>query len=372
MPEERDYEDEDSGGARSFWSGSVAFGLVSLPVSLYTANRTSRVSLRMLDEDGTPLARRYFCSEEEIPLSRDDLVRGYEVERGKFIEVEDDELESLMPEKSREIDLRRFVPLADVDPIYFERAYFLVPSEGAIKAYRLLAHSMESLGRAGIATVIMRGKEYLVAIIAEKGILRAETLRFYDELRSPDDVGLPAVDKVSAADVSAIQKEIDSLATDQLDRAELTDEPSRRLLELIDNKLESDQDVLHAPEVPEPETAEVIDLMQILKQSLQAKASPDAEPAQAQREPKNQREPKKQTPEKNAGKAIRSKSNGSKKKTATAKPEASAKNKPKASAVDIDEDMSKTELYEYAKSLDIAGRSHMSKQELAQAIRHSG
>ena len=274
MPEDTD--DEEIGGTHFFWSGTIAFGLVSLPVSLYTANRGSTVALKMLAEDGTPLARRYFCSREDVPLSSDDLVRGYEIEREEFIEVSDEELAALAPSKSREIDLRRFVPLHAVDPMFFERAYFLVPEEGAVKAYRLLAKTMESASRAGIATVVMRGKEYLIAIIAEQGILRAETLRFHDELRTPADVGLPPLAKASAVDMKAIAQAIQRLAIDELDPAKLTDESSHRLLELVERKLEADEGVFHVPEVseqvPERESAEIIDLMQVLKRSLEGKA----------------------------------------------------------------------------------------------------
>src|SRR5690606_17231419 len=144
---------------------------------------------------------------------------------------------------------------------------------GAIKAYRLLAQSMESLARAGIATVVMRGKEYLIAIIAERGILRAETLRFFDELRSPEDVGLPKVDKAPAILLNALSEQIEKLAADSLDESELVDQPTRQLLELVERKLSADEDVMRAPEIPvsEPETAEIIDLMEILKQSLQGK-----------------------------------------------------------------------------------------------------
>lgn len=337
---EKDREtDEEEGGARSFWSGTIAFGLVSLPVSLYTATRPRAVSLRMLDEDGTPLTRRFFCSREDKPLSRDELVRGFEIEKEKYIEIKDEELEALAPEKSREIDLRRFVPLDEIDPMYFERAYFLVPEEGASKAYRLLAKSMESMGRAGIATFVMRGKEYLIAIIAEHGVLRAETLRFEDELRSPADVGLPELPKTEASEVRAIKSAIEQLTEDELDRSELTDEPTRELMALIERKLESDEDVVHAPEIPEVEEvgAEVIDLMEVLTRSLSAQASTEAERSG---QPQRKSKPKKR--------------------------ERSEASPPETPAVSPD--TSKAELYDLAKELDIHGRSHMSKQELFKAI----
>ena len=219
-------------GPRPFWSGTISFGLVSVPVALYPGSRSVGVSLRMLAPDGTPLARRYYCPEEEIEISPDEIVRGYEVGDGRFVVVEDDELERLAPEKSRDIDLRRFVPRDDLDPRYFDRAYFLVPAGDSTKAYRLLAAVMERSGRAGIATFVMRGKEYLVALLADDGILRAETLRFPAEVRTPEAVGLPEPGKPSAGLVKAMKAAIEALAEDELAEDELADRRTERLRRL--------------------------------------------------------------------------------------------------------------------------------------------
>jgi DNA end-binding protein Ku len=187
---ERD-ETSEEGGGRAFWSGMLSFGLVSVPVDLLPAHSSSRAPLRMLDTDGTPLARRYYCPVDEQEVEADQLERGYELDDGKIVVVTDEELEALAPKKSREIDLRRFVDRDSIDPLYFERSYFLAPGKGSGKAYRLLASVMESSRRAGIASFVMRDKEYLVAIFAEGGLLRGETLRFADQVRSSRSVGLP-------------------------------------------------------------------------------------------------------------------------------------------------------------------------------------
>ena len=261
--------------ARAFWSGTITFGLVSIPVNLFPATRSNRVSLRMVDEDGTPLARRYFCPEEEKELDRDEIVRGYETDKGTFVVVTDDELEALEPRKSRDIDLRRFVPLDQLDPIYFERGYFLTPGGESTKAYKLLASTMEDHGRAGIATFVMRGKEYLIAIIAEKGILRAETMRFADEIRSPDEIGLPARSRVKKADVTRIEKAIKTRTSAKLSVKELDDGYADRLLKLVKKKERKNEDVFDAPEeLPDndDEGASVIDLMEVLKRSMEGNA----------------------------------------------------------------------------------------------------
>jgi DNA end-binding protein Ku len=160
-------------------------------VSLFPAARSNRTSLRMLGPDGQPLARKYFAENTGKDLDVDEVVRGYEVSKEKYVIVTDEELDRLAPEKTRDIDLKQFVPAESIPPLYFERGYFLTPAAGSQKAYKLLAETMEESKLAGIATFVMRGKEYLVAIFSDKGILRAETMRFADELRSPADIGLP-------------------------------------------------------------------------------------------------------------------------------------------------------------------------------------
>ncbi|HSJ06305.1 MAG TPA: Ku protein [Longimicrobiales bacterium] len=267
-------------GPRSFWSGTITFGLVSIPVELYPAHRSSRVSLRMVSPEGTPLERRYFCAREERELDWGEIVRGYELEKGSFVVVTDDELEKLAPDRTRDIDLRRFVPANDIDPMHFERAYFLTPGGNSTKAYRLLAATMEKTGRAGIATFVMRGKEYLIAILAENGILRAETLRFADEVRTPDDVGLPEPARASATAVKKIEKAIRSLTRDALDESQLEDAASARLIDLARRKAEEGEDVVAAPDVEAAPPADgVLDLMAVLKRSLEGRTDTDDAPA---------------------------------------------------------------------------------------------
>lgn len=340
----QDEEVDETGEIRPFWSGTVAFGLLSLPVNLFVASRRNGIALRMLDEDGTPLSRRYVCSKDDEPLDSDDLVRGIEIRDDTFIEIEDEELEALSPEKSREINLRRFVPLQDIDPLYFERAYFLVPEEGAQKAYRLLAAGMQDTDRAGIATFVMRGKEYLVAIISERGILRAETLRFYDEIRSPEDIGLPSLPKADKKELDRLSKAIDELAAEKVDMSILADDSVDKLQKLVDKKLEKNEDVKHPANLPQQETAQIIDLMQVLKRSLEQKAE-KAESSSAST---------------NNGKTEKDK-----------KPKPTEKEKKKSAAKpSIDKNASKADLYKLATEMDIPGRSQMSKNELIHALQH--
>lgn len=265
-------EQDDVVRARAFWSGTITFGLVSIPVNLFPGVRSHGVALRMLAEDGTPLARRFFCPKQDREVEGDEIARGYEVTKGKFVVVTDDELEALEPQKSRDIDLRRFVPADEIDPLFIERSYFLTPAGESTKAYRLLADSLEEHKRAGIATFVMRGKEYLISITAENGILRADTLRFADEIRSAADVGLPKkIPAVKKADLTKMRKLITSHAKASLAESELADEYAEKMRKLVAKKERKHEDVYELPEeeTEEADDSDVIDLVEVLKRSLQ-------------------------------------------------------------------------------------------------------
>lgn len=241
-----------------------------MPVNLFPATRTSRTPLRMLSTEGEPLARKYYSEKTERDLDADEMVRGYEYEKGKYVVVTDEELERLAPEKTRDIDLKRFVPAASIPPVYFERGYFLTPDAGSEKAYKLLAETMDKEEKAGLATFVMRGKEYLVSIFSEHGILRAETMRFPDELRSPADVDLPKKKKVSPALVRKFEKAITSKSKKQLSERKLEDEQTQQLLKLVKKKAAHAKNVVEV-ETEQREQSNVIDLMAVLKKSLAGK-----------------------------------------------------------------------------------------------------
>lgn len=269
--------------ARGIWSGSISFGLVTVPVELYSAVRRARPPLRMLSEDGTPLGREYVCPEHQKPLAADDIERGYEVAEGKFVTLTDEELERLEPRRSRDIELTRFVDRRSLDPAYFERGYFLVPGAEQTKAYRLLAETMEATNRAGIAHFVMRGKAYAVAIMADRGVLRAETLRFGDELRSPTSLELPSEREVDASRLREMKRRLSRLLKKGLDDKELRDEEPEQLLKVARQKLQKGVDVIEAPEAPPEEAAEgaqVIDIMALIKRRL-AEGAPEKKPARA-------------------------------------------------------------------------------------------
>ena len=275
MPRKRASKKRESDGdelrVRPFWSGTLTFGLVSVPVNLFPANQASRAPLRMLSPEGEPLSRKYYSEKTERDLDADEMVRGYEIDKGKYVVITDEELERLAPDKTRDIDLTRFVKEETIPPLYFERGYFLTPAESSEKAYKLLVEAMEKTGQAGIATFVMRGKEHLVAIFADDGVLRAETMRFADEIRSPAEVGLPKKPKVTPASVRKFETLISKKSKSTFSPTKLKDEQTEKLLKLVKKKQAKRSNVVEV-ESEEPEEGNVIDLVKILKKSLAGKS----------------------------------------------------------------------------------------------------
>ena len=263
--------DQQQTSSRGFWTGTITFGLVSIPVELLPANRSTHVGLRMLSEDGRPLRRRYYSQKTGRELEDDDLVKGYEIRKGKYVSVTDEEFERLAPEKSRDIALQRFVDVAEIPPLYFEHAFFLLPASQSVRAYHLLVNAMEKTGQAGIATFVMRGKEYLVGIIAEKGVLRAAILRFQDEVRSPKDIGLPKRQEPAAASVRRFERMIQNKSRKSLPRDLMHDEQAVQLEQYARRKASRHKDVIKGKAAAE-EGAEAVDIMSVLKKSLERAA----------------------------------------------------------------------------------------------------
>lgn len=346
--EENGAEGGEGGAPHALWSGAITFGLLSLPVDLFPASRPRALPLKLVDARHRPLTRRYMCPAHNRFLSRDEIVRGYEVEKDEYVVVTDEELESVAPEKSRAIDLRIFVDVAEIGPLFFKRSYFMTPGQGAARAYRLLAETMERSGRAGLATFVMRGKEYLVALLAEHGILRAETLRFEDEIRRSDDVGLGIAGRASDSRVAAFRREIASLAAKDIDRSELEDSRIERLRELIERKLERGIDVEQAPEAEEEEAGEgeIIDLMEVLKRRLRPEGG--ASDGESDRGAGTE-----------SGRGAGTADGGGRR---------AKRARPKRESADL-ERLSKEDLYERAKALRVPGRSKMGKEELIEALR---
>ena len=225
----------------------------------------------MLSPQGEPLARKYYSEKTERDLDADEMVRGYEIAKDKYVVVTDEELERLAPDKTRDIDLKRFVKQDAIPPIYFERGYILTPAANSDKAYKLLTEAMAKTKLAGVATFVMRGKEYLVAILSDHGILRAETMRFPDELRSPRDIGLPEKPKIPPASVRKFETLIAKKSKKQFSPSKLEDDETERLLKLVKKKKAKRSNVVRI-ETEQKQEDNVVDLMEVLKRSLAGKS----------------------------------------------------------------------------------------------------
>jgi DNA end-binding protein Ku len=265
---------EPSHGPRPTWSGSVSFGLVTIPVELFPASHPPAQRAHMLDRDGTQLVRRYYCPDDGEALDDDAIVRGYELPDGKYVVVSDAELEALAPKKSREIDLRLFTEQSALHPALFEQTYVLVPASGANKAYRLLAEVMAQKQRAGIATFVLREREYIVAIVSDGRWLFGQTMRFADELQSADALSLPKLPaRPDEQQLSRYERALAAVSGGRFQPADLVDPAHRKLEQLLQKKRKQGKLLAKrdesASEAPHQAGAEVIDLMERLKNSLQ-------------------------------------------------------------------------------------------------------
>jgi DNA end-binding protein Ku len=265
--------------ARAIWGGAISFGLVAVPVKLYPATEQKDIQFHQFKE-GTRQRIRYKRVSEETGREVDyqNIVKGYEVDKGKFVIVTPEELEGVAPEKTRTIEIEDFVPLEEIDPIYYEKTYYLAPEDeaGAKKAYALLLESMEKEGQVAIGRFVMRTKEYLAAIRPMDGILALETMYFPDEIRRASEVeNVPVRAKADPRQMKMARQLIGSLAT-SWDPQRYHDEYRERVLKLIRDKAKGKEVVL--PEAPEP--TKVADLMEALRQSIEAtkKGERPAEP----------------------------------------------------------------------------------------------
>ena len=257
--------------ARAIWSGSISFGLLNVPVKLYSAVARRGISLREIREsDGARIRHRRVAegTDEEVPYEK--IQKAFEITSGNYVPITKDEIAALAPEKTRAVEVQDFVDLDEIDPIYFDSPYYLGPAEGAEKAYSLLVKAMENSGKAAIARFVLRNKEHLAAIRPMDGALTLTTMRFHDEVITPqelDDVLPQETPRVEKREREMAEKLIDSLAAD-FKPEQYRDEYREELLSLIEQKAEGKEIVAGTSEEPEPTKAP--DLMAALEESLAA------------------------------------------------------------------------------------------------------
>jgi DNA end-binding protein Ku len=258
-------------------SGTISFGLVSIPVKMYTAASSMNVSFNQLHAKcGSRIRQQTFCPQCNETVERGALVKGYEVSKDQYVRVGDEELKALEGEASKTIDIAEFVPFEKVDPVYFEKAYYLGPDKGGEKAYRLLTDAMAKSGRVALATFVMRGKESLVLIRPSHDGLMLHTMFFSDEVRSFGEIDKGMGAKIREGEMDLAQQLIDGLSNDDFKPENYADSYRVRVLQLIEQKVEGKEVTVAAPIA---ERAQVIDLMDALKESLAKRVPAERKPA---------------------------------------------------------------------------------------------
>ena len=268
--------------ARSIASATVSFGLVSIPTKLYSATEAgATVSFNLLHKEcGSRLKQQYLCVKEGTVVERADMVKGYEFEKDRYVTFTPEELKELEEKATQTVDITEFVPAAEVDPVYYEKAYYLGPEKGGEKAYRLLSRAMRESGRVALAKYAARGKMYLVMLRPGEGdMLVMQQLRYADEVRSIKEVPI-ADGEVREQELKLAMQLIDQISRETFNPDAYEDEVRKRVLEQIERKVAGEQIAVSPTEAPK---AQIIDLMEALKASLSKKAEPpkaEAKPAQ--------------------------------------------------------------------------------------------
>ena len=257
--------------ARAIGSVTVSFGLVSVPVKLYSATQAqSAISFNLLHKDcGSRLRQQYLCQKDGVVVERDDMVKGYEFAKDQYVVFTPEELKAMEEMATQTVDITEFVPSDKVDPIYFDKAYFLAPDKGGEKAYRLLGEAMQETGRAALARYAARGKQYLVMLRAtDEGIVMQQLL-YSDEVRAFSEVPMNRAPDVKEQELKLAVQLINQISSETFDPNAYEDDVKKRILEAIDKKVEG-QEI--KTQVEETGTAQIIDIMEALKASLAKKS----------------------------------------------------------------------------------------------------
>ena len=263
--------------ARSIASLSLSFGLVSIPVKLYSATESaSGVSFNLLHTCGSRVKQQYLCLKENVPVERADMVKGYEFEKDRYVMFKPDELKTLENAARHTIDIVAFIPLSAVDPIYYDKAYYLAPDKRGAKPYGLLLEAMRESGRCALARWAWKGKEYVVQVRAHADGIVLQQLLYSDEVRSMKDLDIETAD-VQKAELSLALQLINQIAADSYDPTAFVDEEKQRILAAIDRKIAGNEIAESA--APEPASGQIIDLMEALRASLGGKKAPAARAA---------------------------------------------------------------------------------------------
>lgn len=263
--------------ARSLQSVTITFGLVTIPVKMYAAtNPRAGISFTMLDAKGGRVKQQYVSAESGKPVPREEMIKGYEFEKDRFVTFTKEELKALEQASSGAVEITEFVPAASIDPVFYEKAYYLGPDKGGAKPYRLLADAMRDSGRSAIGRWAARGKQYLVNIrVVEQGLILQELL-YADEVRPIDEIEIPDA-KVSTKELALANQLIDSITSKAFDPMQYKDDVKGRIEAQIQKKVEGEEITIPEDTSGAPASAKVIDIMDALRASLKRKGGNGAD-----------------------------------------------------------------------------------------------
>ena len=291
--------------ARAIGSATISFGMVTIPIKLYSAAESSAaITFNWLHKKcSSRLRQQYICPQDDEVVQRDDMIKGYEFAKDRYVTFTPDELKALEEESTQTVEITEFVPIDKIDPIYFDRPYYLGPDKGGDKAYRLLAKAMDETGRAALGRYAARGKQYLVMLRPLGDALVMQQLHYADEIRPQSEVPI-GEGQVKDAELRLAVQLVEQISSDDFKPESYQDDVRTRVRELIQRKVEG-EDIATAPAEAKP-GAQIIDLMEALKASLSAKR---AEPQSREAAAAEKRKPARHSPRAPAArKATREKS----------------------------------------------------------------
>ena len=269
---------------RSIWSGTISFGLVSVPVKMFTAVSEHKLHFNLLHrKDESPIGYEKVCKKENKPVPEDEIVKAYELEQGEFVYLEDEDFEAARAEGGHAFDIEQFVPIGEIDPIYFEHSYYLAPQDGGEKVYTLLLRAMEDAGLAAVGTFVMRDREYLGCLRISDGVITLERMYFADEIRPTKELK-PARARVSKEELDMAASLIERF-TGSFEPSHYKDRYTDRLLDVIKRKRKGEK--IHV--APEVEAEETPDLIEALRASIDAHGTSRARRAPARKSSSSRR-----------------------------------------------------------------------------------
>jgi DNA end-binding protein Ku len=251
---------------RAIWKGNISFALVSIPISLFSATRRNELSFHHLHKkDMSPVSYKRFCDTEDVEVPWEDITKGYEYEKGQYIEITDEDLDKAGIELTKTIQIQEFVQEDEIDPLYFDKPYYLEPQKGGERAYALMRDALAHSKKVGIAKVVLKTREHLAAVKTVGNMMTLQTMRFAHEIVDTGELNLPEKAEISKKEMDLANMLIDSMS-DKFDPRKYKDDYYDKVLEIIQMKVAGVSPQAPAPKGPGP--AKVVDLMEILKQSL--------------------------------------------------------------------------------------------------------